>query len=115
MSIFVSKVSFTLHPSFAVPVRGINSICAAFFVIPSFRWCLHALYIYRQSSLKEVLAPPFEVTEIGWGEFEVTIRIFFRDPEEYPVDLHHNLRLYPAGPIQPLNSKKPVMAENYGE
>jgi transcription initiation factor IIF auxiliary subunit len=28
------------------------------------------------------LRPPFEVTEMGWGEFEAGIRIFFKDPDE---------------------------------
>lgn len=30
----------------------------------------------------EITAPPFEVTELGWGEFEVGMRIFFKDPDE---------------------------------
>ena len=30
----------------------------------------------------EITAPPFEVTEMGWGEFEAGIRIFFKDPDE---------------------------------
>lgn len=31
--------------------------------------------------------PPFEVTETGWGEFEVIIKIYFVDPTERPVRL----------------------------
>lgn len=72
-------------------------------------------------SYVEVLAPPYEVTETGWGEFEagllheicivlfnlvVGIRIFFRDPDEQPIDLFHLIKLYPDGLQQPLNSKK---------
>lgn len=32
-----------------------------------------------------VSKPPFEVTETGWGEFEVIIKIYFSDPNERPV------------------------------
>ena len=34
-----------------------------------------------------VLKPPYEVTETGWGEFEVIIKIYFSDPNERPVSL----------------------------
>lgn len=29
--------------------------------------------------------PPFEVSETGWGEFEVQMKIYFIDPAEKPV------------------------------
>ena len=32
-----------------------------------------------------VVKPPYEVTESGWGEFEVIIKIYFNDPNEKPV------------------------------
>lgn len=32
-----------------------------------------------------VLKPPYEVTETGWGEFEIIIKIYFNDPTERPV------------------------------
>jgi hypothetical protein len=44
-----------------------------------------------------VCSPPFEVTESGWGEFEASIRIYFRDPAEQPIDLFHLIKLYPPG------------------
>ena len=65
LSSFVSKVAFSLHPSFAHPVR-------------------------------EIFTSPFEITETGWGEFEAGIRIFFRDPDEQPLDITHTIKLYPA-------------------
>lgn len=40
---------------------------------------LHASF---QQPLREFTAPPFEVTEKGWGEFEAQIRIFWKDPNE---------------------------------
>jgi YEATS domain-containing protein 4 len=57
---------------------------------------------------------PFEVTEFGWGEFEIVIKIYFHDVNEKPVELYHPLRLFPPeGVIQP--KKKPVVAEQYDE
>ena len=32
-----------------------------------------------------VTKPPYEITETGWGEFEIVIKIFFNDPNERPV------------------------------
>ncbi|KZW04163.1 yeats-domain-containing protein [Exidia glandulosa HHB12029] len=50
--------------------------------------------------------PPFEVTETGWGEFEVMIRIVFvPESGEKPVMFYHHLKLHPwsatAGPPEP--------------
>ncbi|CAM9475285.1 unnamed protein product [Ascophyllum nodosum] len=84
ISYFVSKVVFTLHPSFAEATREIKS-------------------------------PPFEVTEMGWGEFEAKMTMHFKDPSERPVDILHQLRLYhdaAAGTTQP---KKAVVSEFYDE
>lgn len=33
-----------------------------------------------------VMKPPYEISETGWGEFEVVIKIFFADPAEKPVE-----------------------------
>ena len=71
---------------------------------------LFAISLYRHNI--EVTAAPFEVTEYGWGEFECAIRVFWQDPAEQPIDLHHLLKLYHTeGPA----SKKPVMSEKYDE
>jgi len=68
--------------------------------------------------VREISSPPFEVSETGWGEFEASIRIYFRDPSETPIDLFHLIKLYPVGPPQPAGAlKKPsaVVAEQYDE
>ncbi|XP_015519216.1 YEATS domain-containing protein 4 isoform X2 [Neodiprion pinetum] len=31
-----------------------------------------------------VTKPPYELTETGWGEFEIVIKIYFHDPNERP-------------------------------
>lgn len=32
-----------------------------------------------------VTKPPYEITETGWGEFEIVIKIYFHDSNERPV------------------------------
>lgn len=40
--------------------------------------------------------PPFEVTETGWGEFDIQIKIFFvTEAAEKPVAVNHHLKLHP--------------------
>ena len=58
--------------------------------------------------------PPFEVTETGWGEFNVGMRIIFTDPTLPHMDIIHPLKLYPPNNA-PLSSKKPVVHEYYDE
>ncbi|XP_046964938.1 YEATS domain-containing protein 4 [Nymphalis io] len=41
-----------------------------------------------------VTKPPYELTETGWGEFEIVIKIYFHDPNERPVTLYHILKLF---------------------
>lgn len=51
--------------------------------------------------------------------------MFFRDPDEQPIDLIHQIKLYPASPEgvdqkslgapPQQNSKKPVVSEQYDE
>jgi len=48
--------------------------------------------------LSDIKDPPFEITETGWGEFEVGIRLNFKDASEQSVDLSHMLKLYSQDP-----------------
>ena len=57
---------------------------------------------------------PFEITEFGWGEFELKIQLYFVDPDEPPVEVFHHLRLYPPGGQTP-SFKRPVVSEFYDE
>jgi len=41
-----------------------------------------------------VSKPPYEVSETGWGEFEVQIKIHFNDLAEKPLTFYHVLKLY---------------------
>uniref|UniRef100_A0A1I7T514 Protein AF-9 homolog n=1 Tax=Caenorhabditis tropicalis TaxID=1561998 RepID=A0A1I7T514_9PELO len=52
---------------------------------------LHESYANQTRILEE---PPYEVTETGWGEFEIQIRIYFVDSNEKPIVAFHYLRLF---------------------
>ncbi|CAI5448739.1 unnamed protein product [Caenorhabditis angaria] len=58
--------------------------------------------------------PPYEITETGWGEFEIQIRIYFIDPNEKPITAFHYLRLFQPVFTLP-NGSQMVSAEYYDE
>nr|XP_023884435.1 transcription initiation factor TFIID subunit 14b-like isoform X1 [Quercus suber]POE70562.1 transcription initiation factor tfiid subunit 14b [Quercus suber] len=63
-----------------------------------------------------VESPPFELSECGWGEFEIAISLFFHsDVCDKQVDLYHHLKLYPEDESGPQSTKKPVVMESYNE
>ena len=79
---------------------------------------------------RELTCPPYEVTEMGWGEFEASIRIIWRDDDtngnygdnERPILLTHLIKLYPnnapsatADPSTYMNTAVPVVSEKYDE
>nr|KAG5707356.1 hypothetical protein BaRGS_005323 [Batillaria attramentaria] len=61
-----------------------------------------------------VVKPPYEVTETGWGEFEVIIKIYFNDPNERPVTIYHLLKLFQSE-TDIMLGKKSLVAEFYDE
>ncbi|CAJ0945921.1 unnamed protein product, partial [Mesorhabditis belari] len=61
------------------------------------RWIRKVQFKLHESyanSTRVIEQPPFEVTETGWGEFEVQMRIYFADQNEKPVTAFHYLRLF---------------------
>ncbi|ERL89813.1 YEATS domain-containing protein 4 [Dendroctonus ponderosae] len=64
-----------------------------------------------------VVKPPYEITETGWGEFEIVIKIHFHDPNERPVTMYHILKLFHSGGTQDLGAEqgKGLVAESYDE
>lgn len=61
-------------------------------------------------------SPPFELSECGWGEFEIAITLYFHsDVCDKPLNLYHHLKLYPEEESGPLSTKKPVVVESYDE
>lgn len=54
---------------------------------------LHETY---PNPVRVVEAPPFELTETGWGEFEINVKIYFDDiANEKMLSFYHHLRLHP--------------------
>lgn len=54
---------------------------------------LHDTY---PNATRTIEAPPFELTETGWGEFEINVKIHFVDEaNEKMVSFYHHLRLHP--------------------
>ncbi|XWS55022.1 hypothetical protein CRYUN_Cryun10bG0139100 [Craigia yunnanensis] len=63
-----------------------------------------------------VESAPFELSESGWGEFEIAITLFFHsDVCEKPLNLYHHLKLYPIDESGPMSTKKPVVVELYDD
>ena len=75
---------------------------------------LHETY---PEALRTVDAPPFEVTETGWGEFEVQIKLsFVPEANEKPATLWHGLKLHPYGPdAESQRERKEIISQNYEE
>ncbi|KAG0683538.1 NuA4 histone H4 acetyltransferase complex and the SWR1 complex subunit [Pichia californica] len=64
---------------------------------------LHDTY---PNSTRTIESPPFEVTETGWGEFEIIIKIFFHtEGGEKNITLIHHLKLHPYDGIISMDGK----------
>ena len=77
---------------------------------------LHETY---SQSLRTIEAPaPFEVTETGWGEFEVAMKLFFPpEANEKPNSIYHQLKLHPYGEDKEAAKERgdSVISQNYDE
>ena len=111
LSAFISRVVFTLHPTFMVPVRGASSRssstlrahvryspwppgahAAAALVLnspaaPLLAPCARSRT--RCPPRAEVSSPPFETSELGWGMFDIGIQIVLHDPAAAPLSIVH--------------------------
>src|SRR5690606_34779482 len=72
----------------------------------------------------DVEAPPFQVTETGWGEFEIQIKVYFvPEAGEKPLTLFHFLKIRPYNPEMPIEdpanpppeTSEPVYSQQYDE
>jgi len=57
-----------------------------------------------------VTKPPYEVTETGWGEFEIVIKVYFNDTVERPATISHVLKLFQHGQ----NADSPSVLQKQG-
>lgn len=62
---------------------------------------LHETY---DNPVRSIEKPPYEVTETGWGEFEIIIKIHFHTGSELGINeknfqIFHSLKLHPFNPL----------------
>ncbi|KAL7301722.1 YEATS domain-containing protein 4 [Trichogramma pretiosum] len=62
-----------------------------------------------------VTKAPFELTETGWGEFEIAIKIYFHDPNERHVTMYHILKLFHHTTTDVRVTKHHLVSEFYDE
>ncbi|KAF8540537.1 yeats family-domain-containing protein [Trichophaea hybrida] len=79
--------------SWSISVKGVDGADITHF-IKKVQFKLHADTYANPTRTLEY--PPFEVTESGWGEFEIQIKLFFHaESNEKPIMLFHYLKLHP--------------------
>jgi transcription initiation factor IIF auxiliary subunit len=80
---YIKKVVFSIHTDFENPVRTID-------------------------------APgPFEISDVGWGEFDMKVTIHFVDSHEKSLEFPHLLRLFHEGGMR--TELEPVISEHLQE
>ena len=99
----------TTH-KWCVYVRGVNNENISNF-IKSVQFTLHSTF---PNNVRVINKWPFELYEMGWGEFDIKIKIDLIDESVKPIELTHALKFYNQ-PHQSQSSKKPVVSENYDE
>ncbi|KAJ2162728.1 NuA4 histone H4 acetyltransferase complex and the SWR1 complex subunit [Coemansia sp. RSA 552] len=87
-------------------LRGPNGQDISYF-IHKVEFKLHETFVNNNRAFK---GPPYEVTETGWGEFEIITKIYFPPASgEKPISLYHMLKLYPPDALgQSWPKGKPV-------
>ena len=71
-------------------VRGVNNEDISYY-IKKVEFKLHDSF---EDPVRTVTTFPFELKETGWGEFSITMKVFFADSTEKPIVLSHNLTLF---------------------
>lgn len=97
-----------------VYVKGVNDEDISYW-LKKVQFKLHETYA---QSVRTVEQPPFEVTETGWGEFEIQIKLYFvPESTEKPQTLWHSLKLHPYGPDAEAKRERRevVVSQNYEE
>lgn len=95
-------------------VKGVNDEDVSYW-LRKVQFKLHETYAH---SVRTIESPPFEVTETGWGEFEIQIKLYFvPESTEKPQTLWHSLKLHPYGDdIEGKRERREkVVSQNYEE
>ncbi|MCJ1271898.1 NuA4 histone H4 acetyltransferase complex and the SWR1 complex subunit [Lobaria immixta] len=97
-----------------VYVRGVDGEDISYW-LKRVQFKLHETY---PDALRTIEAPPFEVTETGWGEFDVQIKLHFvPEANEKAAALWHGLKLHPYGPDAEgqKERKENIVSQHYEE
>ncbi|KAL1997076.1 hypothetical protein VTN49DRAFT_7941 [Thermomyces lanuginosus] len=97
-----------------VYVKGVNDEDISYW-LKKVQFKLHETYA---QSVRTIEQPPFEVTETGWGEFEIQIKLYFvPESTEKPQTIWHSLKLHPYGnDIEGKRERREkVISQNYDE
>lgn len=78
---------------------------------------LHETY---ENPVRSIESPPYQVTETGWGEFEIIIKIHFHTGGELGINeknfqIFHGLKLHPFNPQAPPRENGEVHSVMYDE
>ena len=103
------KTKGDITHKWCVYVRGVNNENISHF-IKSVQFTLHNTF---PNNVRVVDKWPFELYEMGWGEFEIKIKIELIDETAKPIELVHPLKFY--NQQHQTSNKKPVVNENYDE
>ena len=95
-------------------MKGVNDEDISYW-LKKVQFKLHETYAQAVRTIEQ---PPFEVTETGWGEFEIQIKLYFvPESTEKPQTLWHSLKLHPYGAdIEGKRERREkVVSQNYEE
>jgi YEATS domain-containing protein 4 len=95
-------------------VQGVNGEDISYW-LKKVQFKLHETYAHNVRSIEK---PPFEISETGWGEFEIQIKLYFvPESNEKPQTLWHSLKLHPYGPDAEGMKERgdDVISQNYEE
>lgn len=107
-----------IHPehthTWSVYVKGVNDADISYW-LKKVQFKLHETYA---NSTRMIEGPPFVVEETGWGEFEVTMKLYFvPEANEKPGTLWHQLKLHHYGENAEAakERREPVVSQSYEE
>ncbi|KAF9584785.1 hypothetical protein BGW38_005192 [Lunasporangiospora selenospora] len=82
--------------------------------LPYVDYIEYVLHETFKPPLRKVIEYPFELREMGWGEFDMKIRIHFKDKASPPVTLDHDLNFqHPQYEIPHVLSFKPDVKPSF--
>ncbi|KAK3357377.1 protein AF-9 [Lasiosphaeria hispida] len=98
--------------SWTVFVKGIDDVDITYW-LRRVQFKLHESIPNHVRMMEGEKGKPFSINETGWGEFEITIKLYYAaESGEKPQTLYHHLRLHPYGRTE---EEKETMRLNGGE